>query len=71
MSGKSETTGWCPIIEGLMGVRLVAEDRDHPAVDAAVAEIKRLRAVIRVNALRWAPHLTHAEIDEVIHGKQS
>jgi hypothetical protein len=27
--------------------------------------------VIRANALRWAPHLTHAEIDEVIHGKQS
>jgi hypothetical protein len=36
-----------------------------------MAEVGRLRAVIRANALRWAPHLTHAEIDEVIHGKQS
>lgn len=34
-------------------------------------EIGRLRAVIRVNALRWAPHLSHAEIDEVTNGKQS
>lgn len=36
-----------------------------------MTEVGRLRAVIRVNALRWAPHLSHAEIDEVIHGKQS
>ncbi len=33
------------------------------------AEIARLQTVIRVNALRWAPHLTHTEIDEVIRGK--
>ena len=41
-------------------------DRD---VRELVAEIDRLCAVIRVNALRWAPHLTHAEIDEVIRGQ--
>ncbi len=37
----------------------------------ASSEIGRLKAIIRVNALRWAPHLSHAEIDEVINGKQS
>jgi len=37
----------------------------------AAAEIERLRAAIRCNALRWAPHLTHEQIDEVIDGKQS
>ena len=30
------------------------------------AENARLRAVIRVNALRWAPHLSHAEIDAIV-----
>lgn len=50
----------------------VARLRDaHAQLDAwAQSEIGRLKAVIRVNALRWAPHLTHAEIDEVIHGKR-
>ena len=33
------------------------------------AETARLRSVIRVNALRWAPHLTHAEIDAIISEK--
>jgi hypothetical protein len=33
-----------------------------------VAEIGRLRAVIRVNGLRVGA--THAEIDEVIYGKR-
>jgi hypothetical protein len=47
MTEAPETTG-CPIIEGLMGVRLVAEDEDHPAIDTAIAEIERLRA-----ALKW------------------
>lgn len=37
----------------------------------AAAEIERLRAVIRVNALRWNPALSHEQIDEVIHGKRS
>lgn len=36
----------------------------------AAAEIERLRAVIRVNALRWNPALSHEQIDEVIHGKR-
>ena len=42
-----------------------------PRVDYAdlSAEINRLRAVIRVNALRWAPHMTHAEIDAIIQSK--
>jgi len=30
------------------------------------AENARLRVVIRVNALRWAPHLSHAEIDAIV-----
>ena len=29
-------------------------------------EIDRLKAVIRLNMIRYAPHLTHEEIDEVI-----
>lgn len=36
----------------------------HEAAD----EIERLRAVIRVNALRHNPSITHKQIDEVIHG---
>jgi hypothetical protein len=42
---------------------------DYAAVDLrrAAREIERLHAVIRVNALRWNPSLTHAEIDEVIY----
>lgn len=34
-----------------------------------MAEIRRLRGVIRINALRWNPALSHEQIDEVIHGK--
>lgn len=34
-----------------------------------VAEIERLRAVIRVNALRSNPALSHEEIDRVIEGR--
>jgi hypothetical protein len=30
------------------------------------AENARLRTAIRVNALRWAPHLSHAEIDAIV-----
>lgn len=33
------------------------------------AEIGRLRTVIRVNALRWNPTVTHEEIDRVINGE--
>ena len=36
---------------------------------AHAAEIGRLRAIIRVNGVRAGA--SHAEIDEVIHGKQS
>ena len=36
------------VIEDLMMVRLVADDKDHPAIDAAVAENERLR-----KALEW------------------
>jgi hypothetical protein len=39
-----------------------------PGACAQVAEIGRLRTVIRVNALRWNPDLTHEQIDEVIRG---
>lgn len=39
-----------------------------PGACAQVAEIGRLRAVIRVNGLRAGA--TDAEIDEVIHGKR-
>jgi len=39
-----------------------------PGACAQVAEIGRLRAVIRVNGLRVGA--THAEIDEVIYGKR-
>ena len=39
------------------------------ALSQAREEIGRLRAIIRVNALRWNPALSHAEIDAVIHGK--
>jgi len=39
---QAQTTA-CPVIEGLMGVRLMADDAEHPAIDAAVAEIIRLR----------------------------
>ena len=38
------------------------------AVRAMKTEIERLRAVIRVNALRWNPTLTHEEIERVIEG---
>jgi hypothetical protein len=34
--------------------------------DAIRAENARLREAIRVNALRWAPHLSHAEIDAIV-----
>lgn len=41
-----------------------------PGACAQVAEIGRLRGVIRANALRWNPAATHAEIEEVIYGKR-
>jgi hypothetical protein len=41
-----------------------------PGACAQVAEIGRLRTIIRVNALRWNPAATHTEIDEVIYGKR-
>lgn len=48
----------------------VARLRDaHAQLDAwAQGEIGRLQAIIRVNALRWNPALTHEQIDEVIRG---
>lgn len=46
--------------EGVYGAGLAA---------IAADEIGRLRGIIRVNGLRAGA--THAEIDEVIHGKQS
>ena len=33
------------------------------------AEIDRLRAIIRVNAIRWMPEISHAEIDAVLYPK--
>lgn len=42
----------CPVIEGLMGVRLMAEDAEHPAIDAAIREIAALRAQLR-RAHHW------------------
>jgi hypothetical protein len=41
-----------------------------PGACAQVAEIGRLRAIIRVNALRYDPGATHEQIDEVIYGKR-
>lgn len=32
------------------------------------AERDRLQAIIRINALRWSPELTHEEIERVISG---
>ncbi|MDA8251639.1 MAG: hypothetical protein M0Z28_21055 [Rhodospirillales bacterium] len=43
--------------------------RDGREVERLMAEVARLRAAFRVNALRWAPHLTHEEIDRVIAGR--
>lgn len=40
-----------------------------PGACAQVAEIGRLRTIIRVNALRHDPSVTHEQIDEVIYGK--
>ena len=37
-------------------------------MEQSANEIERLRAVIRVNALRWSPDLTHEEIERVIQG---
>lgn len=37
-------------------------------VTAVLAENDRLRAIIRVNALRHDPSITHEQIDEVIRG---
>ncbi len=37
----------CPIIEGLMSVRLSAPDDDHPAIDAAIRELMALRRELR------------------------
>lgn len=56
-------------------LRALSNGWDHPdevlrLAEEAAAEIERLHAVIRANALRWAPRLTHAEIDEVIHGRR-
>ena len=34
--------------------------------DAVANEIIRLRAVVRINALRWMPSVTHQEIDRLI-----
>jgi hypothetical protein len=64
-----------PLLDRLRSWLPGASVAPHPSnmrADAmdALAEIQRLRAVIRVSALRWAPHLTHAEIDEVINDKQ-
>ncbi len=36
----------------------------------AAKEIGRLRAVIRVNALRYDPNVSHRQIDEVIYGRR-
>lgn len=36
---------------------------------AAASEIERLRGIIRVNALRWMPGITHEEIDRIIEGR--
>jgi len=36
----------CTIIENLMVVRLFADERDRPAIDEALVEIKRLRALL-------------------------
>lgn len=45
-------SGECPIIEGLMQVRLMADDVEHPAIDAAIREIAALRAQLR-RAHEW------------------
>ncbi len=41
----------------------------HRLLHDARAEIERLRAVVRVNALRWNPGISHEEIDRVINGQ--
>jgi len=40
-----------------------------PLVMRAVAEIERLRAIVRVNGLRWGH--SHAEIDAILDGKRN
>lgn len=32
-----------------------------------MAEVNRLRAVVRVNIIRLSPHTSHAEIDDIIY----
>ena len=50
----------CPIIEGLMMVRLDAPDEDHPAIDAAIKEIERLRAGFRTVQDYYNAHMDPA-----------
>ncbi len=52
MHGSMHDRTPCPIIEGLMGVRLMVEDAEHPAIDAAIREIAALRAQLR-RAHHW------------------
>lgn len=49
MTEQRSSQSGCPILEGLMQVRLTASDEDHAAIDAAVAEIQRLRAAAPVD----------------------
>ena len=63
---RIETTGGCPIIEGLMMVRLMAEDEEHPAIDAAVQEIGRLRD--NETILRRRLGTLHSAIRNLIDG---
>lgn len=67
MAADPQTTPSAQLVARLRAVRdwwrapgLLAEE--------AADEIERLRAVIRVNALRWNPAATDAEIAAVIHG---
>ena len=39
--------------------------------DAVADEIRRLRTVFRINALRWMPIATHEEIDRLIEGREA
>jgi hypothetical protein len=49
---SEQKTTACPVIEGLMSVRLSAPDEDHPAIDTAIRELMALRSELR-RAAEW------------------
>lgn len=56
----------CDIVARLRG-RVHDAQMDHEQMmDDAADEIERLRAIVRVNGLRWGH--THAEIDAILAG---